>query len=141
MTAAPTCRTGGCQRGRRPTAAPTLASNTDTSGSSSAGDDGDDGATIAIVAISAILLIVALVAGAMLYKETTAATNGGITANPTASTQWRTDGRSPKGPAHDNPAYAENRLTRGSSTRSVVLGADGTFREGPDTGLMDEHAI
>ena len=80
-------------------------------------------------------------AGAILYKKTTAATNGGITANPTATTQWRTDAREPKGPAHDNPAYADSRLTRESSTRSVVLGADGTFREGPDNGLMAEHAI
>ena len=129
MTAAPT------------TATPTAVSNTDTGGSSSAGDDGDDGATIAIVVIFAILLIVALVAGAMVYKKKTAAEYGGTTTNPTETTQWRSDGRSPKGPAQDNPAYADSRLSRGSSTRSVVLGADGTFRQGPDNGLMTEHAI
>jgi len=93
------------------------------------------------VALSATLLTVALVAGAMLYKETTAATNGGITANPTATTQWRTEGRLPKGPAYDNPAYADKRLTRESSTRSVVLGADGTFRQCPDNEPMAEHLI
>ena len=119
-----------------PTTAPTAGSHLGTSESSSDDDDGNS-AIIAIVAVFVIMVVVVMVAGAQVYKQK-AARNG-----QTHTMRWRSDARETKPPAHENAAYeGGNRLSRGSSTRSVILDSDGTFQPGEgDGGPMVEHAI
>lgn len=116
-----------------PTAAPT-GGNLGTSGRSSGGDDDDGaGATVAIVVVVILLLIGAMVAAAVAYKKKRAGAVPEVNKPPTEP-QWRTDGRNGYA-AHENLAYdigggGGGTSAHGASTRSVVLGADGTFRQG-----------
>lgn len=115
--------------------APPTGGNFGTSGRSSGGDDDDGtGATVAIVVVVMLLLIGAMVAAAVVYKKKQLVP--GVNKLPT---QWPTDGRNGYA-AHENPAYDESydiggggtsaRKVSTVSTGSVVLGADGTFRQG-----------
>lgn len=117
--------------------APPTGGNFGTSGRSSGGDDDDGtGATVAIVVVVMLLLIGAMVAAAVVYKKKQTRAVPGVNKLPT---QWPTDGRNGYA-AHENPAYDESydiggggtsaRKVSTVSTGSVVLGADGTFRQG-----------